>query len=145
MKSAGAEGHTRFWQPNIGDPLPVLERGPISRGELALFAGASNDHFFIHTDSDYAKSVGLPDVIAPGMLIMAYLGHLLTSLVKRQEQILSWKVRFAAVTPIHALVRCSGVVREILHQEGHVLAGLDIVARTSDGQDLLIGEALIAL
>ncbi|WP_264942147.1 MaoC/PaaZ C-terminal domain-containing protein [Sphingomonas canadensis] len=132
------------WNPAIGDTLPEVERGPISRGTLALFAGASNDHVLLHIDSDYAKAAGMPDVFAQGMLVMAYLGHLLTSTI-RQEDIVSWKVRFVAITPVHATVRCSGVVRDIVGRGGERCAVLDIAARIGDGRIVLSGEALIAL
>jgi acyl dehydratase len=135
---------TGSWNPNIGDTLPEVERGPISRGALALFAGASNDHTFLHIDSDYAKAAGMPDVFAQGMLVMAYMGHLLTGLV-RQEDLRSWKVRFVAITPIHATVRCSGEVRDIVDREGERCAVLDIVARIAGDQLVLSGEALVAL
>jgi acyl dehydratase len=132
------------WNPNIGDTLSEVERGPISRGALALFAGASNDHTFLHIDSDYAKAAGMPDVFAQGMLVMAYMGHLLTGLV-RQEDLRSWKVRFVAITPVHATVRCSGEVRDIVDREGERCAVLDIVARIGGDQVVLSGEALVAL
>jgi acyl dehydratase len=54
---------------------------PISRATLALFAGASGDHNPIHIDLDVARSAGLDDVFAHGMLSMAYLGRLLTGWV----------------------------------------------------------------
>jgi acyl dehydratase len=129
---------------HVGDKLPEVENGPISRGTLALFAGASNDHTFLHIDSDYAKAAGMPDVFAQGMLVMAYMGHLLTSLV-RQEDIRSWKVRFVAITHVHAAVRCSGEVRDIVDQDGERRALLDIVARADDGEPVLVGEALVAV
>ena len=41
------------------------------RATLALFAGASGDHNPIHIDLDVARSAGLDDVFAHGMLSMA--------------------------------------------------------------------------
>ncbi|HEX7784496.1 MAG TPA: MaoC/PaaZ C-terminal domain-containing protein [Sphingobium sp.] len=134
----------RGWAPKIGDALPPVERGPITRGTLALFAGASNDYSPLHIDSDFVKAAGMADVFAHGMLVMAYLGHLLTSLV-RQEDIRSWNVRFIAITPVHATVQCSGTVKDIVDHAGDRCALLDIVAQTGEGHPVLRGEALIAL
>ena len=64
------------WEP--GTELPALAVEPISRTTLALFAGASGDGNPIHIDLDVARSAGLDDVFAHGMLSMAYLGRLLT-------------------------------------------------------------------
>src|SRR2546421_8947200 len=74
----------------VGDELPPLTVEPISRTALALFAGASGDHNPIHIDVDVARSVGLDDVFAHGMLSMAYLGRLLTGWVP-QERLRSWQ------------------------------------------------------
>lgn len=83
-----------------GTELPPLTVAPISRATLALFAGASGDHNPIHIDLDVARSAGLDDVFAHGMLSMAYLARLLTDWVP-QERLRSVQVRFAAITPVH--------------------------------------------
>ena len=61
-----------FDELNVGDHLPVLSTNKISRTTLALYAGASGDFNPIHIDIDFAKSAGLDDVFAHGMLSMAY-------------------------------------------------------------------------
>ena len=43
---------------------------PVSRADLIAYAAASGDHNHIHWNERYAKEVGLPDVIAHGMLTM---------------------------------------------------------------------------
>jgi acyl dehydratase len=85
----------------VGDELPPLTVEPISRTALALSAGASGDHNPIHIDVDVARSAGLDDVFAHGMLSMAYLGRLLTGWVP-QERLRSVQVRSTAITPVHA-------------------------------------------
>jgi acyl dehydratase len=88
-------------QTEVGTELPPLRLEPVSRSTLALFAGASGDHNPIHIDLDVAKSASLNDVIAHGMLSMAYLGRLLTNWVPRQR-IPSYQVRFAVSPPCSA-------------------------------------------
>ena len=66
---------------HVGMDLPSLRVEPISRKTLALFAGASGDHQPTHIDIDAAKAKGRDDVIAHGMLMMAYLGRVVTDLV----------------------------------------------------------------
>ena len=70
----------KFAEVQVGDEIPLLSTSPITRHTLALYCGASGDHNPIHVDIDYAKESGLDDVIAHGMLSMAYLGRLLTNL-----------------------------------------------------------------
>jgi acyl dehydratase len=124
---------------NVGTQLPPLKAPPISRTTLALFAGASGDHNPIHVDLDVARSAGLEDVFAHGMLSMAYLGRLLTDWVP-QERIRSFAVRFAAITPVHAEPTCTGVVTAVRDGE----ATVELTVRLADGTTTLTGEAVIA-
>lgn len=125
---------------NIGTELPPLEIEPISRKTLALFAGASGDHQPVHIDLDAAKARGLDDVFAHGMLTAAYLGRLLTNWVP-QENIRSYKVRFVAVTPLHARPICTGRVQSI--KDG--LATLILTVTLPDGTTIARGEAVVAI
>ena len=50
----------------------------VTRAALVAYAQASGDPNTIHQDPEVARSVGLPDVIAHGMLTMAYAGRVVT-------------------------------------------------------------------
>ena len=54
-------------------------RCALTRAELVRYAGASGDFNPIHWNERFAVGVGLPDVIAHGMLTMALAGRLVTS------------------------------------------------------------------
>ncbi len=45
-----------------------------TKAQIAAYAEASGDHNPIHLDDDFAQSVGLPGVIAHGMLQMGIAG-----------------------------------------------------------------------
>ncbi|SEG91459.1 Acyl dehydratase [Thermomonospora echinospora] len=128
--------------PNIraGDELPPLKVPPISRTTLALYAGASGDHNPMHIDLDVARSAGLDDVFAHGMLSMAYLGRLLTGWT-RQENIRALAVRFTAVTPLYAEPVCTGTVTAIEDGAAH----LDVAVTLADGTTTLRGTAVVDL
>jgi acyl dehydratase len=125
---------------NVGDELPPLAVDPISRTTLALFAGASGDHNPIHIDLDVARGAGLDDVFAHGMLSMAYLGRLLTDRFP-QDRIRSYRVRFAAITPVHAQPTCTGRVTAV---DGDV-ATVELAVTLADGTTTLTGDATVAL
>ena len=133
-----------FDSVKIGDELPSHESTPISRHMLALYCGASGDHNPMHVDTDFAKRFGMPDVFAHGMLSMAFLAQLLTKWVP-QQSIRHWRVRFAAITPVHAKVICIGKVTEKFEAEGEKRVRLEINARTDSGLNTLTGDAVIAL
>src|SRR6185312_1435188 len=54
----------------IGDALPATTI-TVGRADLVRYAGASGDFNPIHWNARFAQGVGLPDVIAHGMLTMA--------------------------------------------------------------------------
>ena len=122
-----------------GDILPALEIAGVSRTTLALYAGASGDHNPMHIDLDVARSAGMDDVFAHGMLSMAYLGRLLTNYVP-QERIRTYSVRFASITPLHAKPTCTGTVTKV--EDG--MAHLDLTVALADGTVTLRGDAVVA-
>lgn len=128
----------------VGTELPSLSVPPISRLTLALFAGASGDHNPIHVDLDAAKSAGVPDVFAHGMLSMAYLGRLLTNWVP-QQSLRSYRVRFAAITPVHGQPTCAGRVIGIDEIDGERRATVELAVTLADGTLTLAGDAVIAI
>lgn len=125
-----------------GDALPPLELPAITRHALALYCGASGDHNPIHVDIDFAKSAGLPDVIAHGMLSAAWLGRLLTNWVP-QSAIRSLDVRFAAITQVGERITCTGTVVEKFEREGRRCAKLQLATASQHGVTKLTAEALV--
>mgnify|MGYP000627740614 FL=1 len=128
----------------VGDILEPLIQKPISRSTLALFAGASGDHNPIHIDIDFAKSVGLDDVFAHGMLGMAYLGRFLT-LFTDQKNLRSYSVRFSSITQVGAELKCSGKVTEIFEEKDDKFLKLELSATDQNNDVKLMGDAVIAL
>jgi len=128
----------------VGDILEPLIQKPISRSTLALFAGASGDHNPIHVDIDFAKSVGLDDVFAHGMLGMAYLGRFLT-LFTDQKNLRSYSVRFSSITQVGAELKCSGKVTEIFEEKDDKFLKLELSATDQNNDVKLMGDAVIAL
>jgi acyl dehydratase len=126
-----------------GHELPPLTVVPITRGVLAEFAAASGDDNPIHVDPAAARAAGEDDVIAHGMLSMAYLGRLLTD---RFDQALlrRWTVRFTAKTPVEAAVTCRGRVLEVTSSDGTTQAEIEIETRLADGTVTLRGRAVLA-
>jgi acyl dehydratase len=111
---------------------------PITRTTLALFAGASGDHNPIHIDLDVARSAGLEDVFAHGMLSMAYVARLVTDWVP-QERVRGLSARFLSITPVHGQPTCTGTVTAV--EDGVVT--IDIAVTLADGTKTIEGQALV--
>ncbi len=128
----------------VGDAVPAISRGPVTRTQLALFAGASGDHNPIHLDDEEAKAGGLPGVIIHGMLMMAILGQMLTEWVP-QSAVRKFSNRFAAMAVPGDTISCSGTIIAKRKQGDEKLVDLEIVAQNQKGDALLKGVATVAL
>ena len=131
-----------FSQLNVGDKLPALEFGVITRHILALYCGGSGDHNPIHVDQDFAKAAGYDDVFAHGMLSMAILGRMLTNWTD-QENIKSFSVRFASITKVLDEVTASATIADKTIEDGEQRLTLDIQTHTQTGTKTLSGHAVI--
>ncbi|GAB3910896.1 MaoC family dehydratase [Kibdelosporangium lantanae] len=131
---------------NVGDELPPLTV-TVTRRDLVRYAGAALDFNPIHWNEKFAREVGLPDVIAHGMLTMAFAGRVLTDALGGPSRILEYGVRFTrpVVVPNDdkgATVELSAKVRAV-NDDG--TARIDITARF-DGKTVLgKAQALVRL
>lgn len=128
----------------VGDRLPDVTFGPISRTTLALYAGASGDHNPAHIDLDFARKAGLPDVFAHGMLSFGVLSRVVTEWAGA-SRLRSFGARFVSMTQVHDAITCSGSVIERFEAEGEPRARIAVVAVAQDGRQTLTGEAVVAL
>ena len=122
---------------NIGDELPALEVR-VTRDQLVRYAGAALDFNPIHWNEAFAKDVGLPDVIAHGMLTMALAGRLVTDWLGDPGRLLDFSARFTRPvvvpnTPEGAVVEFTGQVATI-NEDG--VARVNLVAK-ADGKTVL--------
>ena len=82
-----------------GEALPGL-RVALRRSDLVMYAGASGDFNPIHWSDRVARSAGLPDVIAHGMLTMAQAGRIVTDWVGDPGAVVSYSLRFSRPVPV---------------------------------------------
>jgi len=81
---------------HAGDPFPGL-RQPVEHEALIRYAGASGDFNRIHWDEEFARSVGLPGVIAHGMYSFGLAARAVTAYAGGPGSLRRLKVRFSAV------------------------------------------------
>lgn len=98
----------------LGDHIPAASY-PITRERLVRYAGASGDFNPIHWNSRVATDVGLPDVIAHGMLTMATACRAVTDWVGDPAAVVEYSVRFTRPVAVPddgvgATVEVSGVI-----------------------------------
>ncbi|OLF11012.1 dehydratase [Actinophytocola xinjiangensis] len=114
----------------------------ITRADLVRYAGASLDFNPIHWNERVAADVGLPGVVAHGMLTMAVAGRVVTDWLGDPGALVEYGARFVrpVVVPNDedgALVELTGKVRDV-REDG--TARVDITAKF-DGRAVL-GKAV---
>ena len=77
----------------VGTELPPRVFS-LNRELLKRYADASGDQNPIHQDEDFALSVGLPNVIAHGMLTMALVGKYISDFAGGSAKVLEFGARF---------------------------------------------------
>ena len=110
----------------------------VTRRDLVRYAGASGDFNVIHWNERVARSVGLPDVIAHGMLTMALAGRFLTEWAGDPGAVTEFGVRFSAPVVVPdddkgATLEVAGTVTDKL---GDHRVAVDLTA-TSEGKKVL--------
>lgn len=90
-----------FDQLAVGDQLPAGSFR-LARGDLANYAGVSGDANPIHFSDHAAQLVGLPTVVAHGMLTMGLASGYLTSWLGDPTAIEKFSVRFSGFVPVSA-------------------------------------------
>ncbi|MEV8634148.1 MaoC family dehydratase [Streptosporangium sp. NPDC051023] len=129
-----------------GQEIPAADY-PVRRVNLVMYAGASGDFNPIHWNERFAKTVGLPDVIAHGMFTMAQGGRFVTDWVGDPGAVVDYGVRFSSMVVVPddeqgAVITVSGIVEEKLEDKRVVVA---LTARSGDSRVLSKARAVVQL
>ena len=120
----------------VGTALPPLTVR-LTRTDLVRYAGASGDFNPIHHSEHFAAAVGLPGVVAHGLLTMGTALRVVTDWVGDPGRVRSYAVRFTrpVVVPDDGVGAEVVVTASVLALEGTLATvGLEVVA---DGQKVL--------
>ena len=136
---------------NSGDPRMIKDQlidekvFLVNRALLKQYADASGDQNPIHQDEAFAKSVGLPDVIAHGMLTMALVGKYVSDLAGGSEKVLEFGGRFTKPVIVPAGedvdLTVSATVTDVIDGK----ASLSLSATSAGIKVLGMAKAVIAL
>ena len=130
----------------VGTELPE-QVSRVTRADLVRYAGASGDFNVIHWNERVAREVGLPGVIAHGMLTAGIAARAVTAWAGDPGAVVDYQVRFSrpVVVPDDqdgAEVTVRGRVAALL-DDGQVRVDLTV---TSGGEKVLsLARAVVAL
>lgn len=133
-----------YEQIQVGDALPSLTKPPITEVQLVRYSGASGDFNPIHTVHQAGVEAGNNGVIAHGMLIMGFVGQMITNWV-RPEQVRKFGVRFTGISRPGDEITVSGKVVEKFEANGERRVRCEVEAVDQTGHRKVKGEFVAAL
>ncbi|WP_144938494.1 MaoC family dehydratase [Rothia kristinae] len=148
--------------------LQDLEKGqsigtreiPLTRADLIRYAGASGDLNPIHWNQRFAEAVGLPGVIAHGMLTMGATVQLVVDWAQDPAAIVDYQTRFTKPVPVPdadgaespetggTVLAVSGKIAALDPQARTVRVDLTVTAPDAAGTEqkvLVKAQAVVAL
>ncbi len=149
---SGEEGRVR--RRTVAEVEAGQEFGPlvvdVDRPRLVAYAAASGDHNRIHWDEAFARSVGLPDVIAHGMWTMGAAAELVADWAGDPAAVVDVRTKFTApvVVPWEggAKIEVRGTVKKVTSAaESAPASALVDLAVTCDGEKVLTRAQAVVL
>ena len=128
----------------VGTPIPS-QTYVMNRQTLIDYANASGDQNPIHQNEEFAKSVGLPDVIAHGMLTMALASRFVAQWAGDVSKVKEFSARFTKPVVVPAGVDVELVVSAVIDEVTARSVTLDITAECAGIKVLGMAKATIAL
>ncbi|MFC2002826.1 hypothetical protein ACFLV4_02620 [Chloroflexota bacterium] len=128
----------------VGSEIPPLVKHP-TIVQLVKYAGAVRDWSPYNFDREYARSIGLPDVLVTGSLILGFLAQMVTDWMGEQGTLKKLSCSHRAMRYPCADIVCKGKVTKKYTEdrEGHVEC--EIWAQNTEGQKSTPGMALVSL
>jgi acyl dehydratase len=119
---------------------------PVRRETLVAYANASGDQNPIHQDEDFAKTVGLPDIIAHGMWTMGAAGSVLEQWLGDGGRIVEFGTRFTSMVVVPregTEIVVTGTVKSLDEESRRATVELGVTA--NDTKVLGRCQAVVAL
>ena len=128
---------------SAGDALPARTYYA-RRVDLVKYAGASGDFNPIHWNERFAASVGLPGVIAHGMLNMGLVARYLAESFPPGARFEEYGVRFRAMVRPGDRISIQGRVASVESGAGRTRATLDLTLAADPSRPAITGRAVVS-
>lgn len=130
--------------PQLGLELRARALPAITLEQLKLFAEASGDPNEIHLNEEVAKKMGLPGVIAHGMLIASFLSERVIDFMQ-EGRLTEWRLqefqtRFKAMTFLGDVISTTGRVKDSSDSE----VSLELQAKKQTGETVCTATAILS-
>ncbi len=133
-----------FEDVQVGDTIPRLITSPVTHLQLVRYAGASGDFNPLHTDPKIGEMIGTGGIIAHGMLIMGFVGRLVSDYVG-PAALRKFGVRFKGMTHLDDVITCTGTITEKYEVDGEARIAGKVQAADQNGDIKVMGTFVAAL
>jgi acyl dehydratase len=133
-----------FEDVQVGDEIPKLVKPMVTHLQLVRYAGASGDFNPLHTDPKVGEMLGLGGIIAHGMLIMGFVGQMLSDYVG-PTALRKFDVRFKGMTRLDDVITCTGTITEKAEVDGEARTTGRVHAVDQNGDVKVTGTFVAAL
>ena len=128
----------------MGYEIPAKNIGPFSQNAIIKYAKASGDFNPIHLDKEFAKKMGLDNVIAHGMLIMAHLGKNIAN-SNSVSFLKHFSVQFCSITRLEEKLMCKGEVSKIEKNNQKKIITLKLKVLNLSGEVKILGKTIFSI
>ena len=128
----------------MGYEIPAKKIGPFSQNAIIKYAKASGDFNPIHLDKEFAKTMGLDNVIAHGMLIMAHLGKNIANSTS-VSFLKHFSVQFCSITRLEEKLMCKGEVSKIEKNNQKKIITLKLKVLNLSGEVKILGKTIFII
>jgi len=131
-------GSFEDFEKYIGQSLGLSDYHQITQGQINLFADATIDHQWIHTDPERAKAEGsFGDTIAHGYLTLSLVPYLWGQIVKVEnlKMMINYgieELRFAQPVRVNEEVRLNATLKNVSNLRGTIKAEVNVKLEIKD-------------
>jgi len=144
MSNTTVPARIYFEDVQIGAEIPRLVTAPVTHLQLVRYAGASGDFNPLHTDPKIGEMIGVGGIIAHGMLIMGFVGQMLSDYVGPQA-LKKFGVRFKGMTHLDDVITCTGTITEKYEENGESRIAGKVQAADQNGDIKVTGTFVAAV
>jgi acyl dehydratase len=134
-----------YWDSvDLGDPVSPLIKPPVTRVQIAKFAGASNDWSPLHIDDDFAKGAGYGSVFAHGAISLGFATEAVSRWLEN-GRVLATTATFQKLVWPGDILTAKGVVVQRYERNGEARIDVDVWAENQNHDIVMKGQVTCIL
>ena len=134
-----------FEEIKVGDELPELRKGPVTRQMLVEWCAAENDYYNLHYDERVAQQMKLPGTPIQGTFKYAMMGQMVERWLTGSGSLRRITASYRGLNLEGETVTARGKVLSCQPADGGGLIELDVWVENDKGERSTLGQASVFL